>query len=158
MTARQRRFIAEYLASGNGTQAAIRAGYSKHTAKEIASQNLTKPEIAAAIAEKQAEQVKRLEITADMIAAAAWEVAQRALDAVPVRDAKGKIVPGQWTCNLSAATPALALLAKRHREFSDKHEAVNPAEIEELARRYGLDPVAVLAEAEEIVSDDGARS
>ena len=140
MTTRQRRFIAEYLASGNGTQAAIRAGYSKHTAKEIASQNLTKPEIAAAIAEKHAEQVKRLEITAADIARVAWEIAT------------------DTTRPTAARVSALALLARRHPEYSEKHEAVNPAEIEELARRYGLDPVAVLAEAEAIVSDDGARS
>ena len=38
--ARQQRFVDEYLIDLNGTQAAIRAGYSPNTANEIAAQNL----------------------------------------------------------------------------------------------------------------------
>ncbi len=49
LTNKQRVFIAEYLKDFNGTQAAIRAGYSKKTANEIASENLTKPSIKEAI-------------------------------------------------------------------------------------------------------------
>jgi phage terminase small subunit len=45
LTLKQAKFTKEYLKSGNGTQAAIKAGYSKKTAKEIASENLTKPNI-----------------------------------------------------------------------------------------------------------------
>lgn len=45
LTLKQRKFIDEYLIDFNGTQAAIRAGYSKNTAREIASENLTKPNI-----------------------------------------------------------------------------------------------------------------
>lgn len=37
-----RRFVAEYLKDQNGTQAAIRAGYSKRTANEQAARLLTK--------------------------------------------------------------------------------------------------------------------
>jgi phage terminase small subunit len=42
LTLKQEMFCREYLVDLNGTQAAIRAGYSEDTAKEIASQNLTK--------------------------------------------------------------------------------------------------------------------
>jgi len=49
LTARQSRFVDEYVASLNGTQAAIRAGYSRHSARSIACENLKKPEIAAEI-------------------------------------------------------------------------------------------------------------
>ena len=42
MNAKQKRFCDEYLACGNATQAAIRAGYSEKTAKQIGHQNLTK--------------------------------------------------------------------------------------------------------------------
>ena len=48
---KQRRFVAEYLKDQNGTQSAIRAGYSKKTAYAIASENLKKPEIREALAE-----------------------------------------------------------------------------------------------------------
>jgi phage terminase small subunit len=40
LTARQVRFVEEYLTDLNGTKAAIRAGYRKTTARIIASQNL----------------------------------------------------------------------------------------------------------------------
>lgn len=42
LTEKQKRFADEYIKSGNATQAAIKAGYSKKTAKIVASQNLTK--------------------------------------------------------------------------------------------------------------------
>ena len=45
----QRLFAAEYLKDRNGTQAAIRAGYSAKTAYSIAEQLLRKPEIQASI-------------------------------------------------------------------------------------------------------------
>lgn len=54
MTAKQRRFVEEYCAVGNATQAAIRAGYSGRSAHAIGHENLKKVEIRAAI-EKQME-------------------------------------------------------------------------------------------------------
>ena len=43
LTEKELLFIREYCKNGfNGTKAAIKAGYSKNSAKEIASQNLTK--------------------------------------------------------------------------------------------------------------------
>ncbi|MEG2433884.1 MAG: terminase small subunit [Acinetobacter sp.] len=50
LTAKQKRFVDEYLIDSNATQAAKRAGYSEKTAYAIGAENLTKPEIAAAIA------------------------------------------------------------------------------------------------------------
>ena len=45
LTEKQKRFADEYIKSGNATQAAIKAGYSKKTARTIAQQNLTKLDI-----------------------------------------------------------------------------------------------------------------
>ena len=45
LTKKQQRFCDEYLIDMNGTQAAIRAGYSAKTAKQIANENLTKPDV-----------------------------------------------------------------------------------------------------------------
>ena len=50
LTARQQRFVDEYLVDLNATQAAIRAGYSKKTAKSVGHENLTKPDVKAAVA------------------------------------------------------------------------------------------------------------
>ena len=67
LTEHQKRFCDEYLIDLNATQAAIRAGYSKKTAKVIGSENLTKPDIAARIEKRRASQIKRTEITADRV-------------------------------------------------------------------------------------------
>ena len=45
LTQKQETFCRTYFETGNATQSAIVAGYSKHTARYIASENLTKPNI-----------------------------------------------------------------------------------------------------------------
>ena len=45
MTEKQKRFCEEYLIDQNATQAAIRAGYSKRTARQMANRLLTKVDI-----------------------------------------------------------------------------------------------------------------
>ena len=67
LTAKQRFFVDEYLIDLNATQAAIRAGYSKKTARFIGCENLTKPNIAAAIAKKKAERSARVQLEADRV-------------------------------------------------------------------------------------------
>lgn len=42
LTLKQKRFADEYIISGNATEAALSAGYSKKTANRIASENLSK--------------------------------------------------------------------------------------------------------------------
>jgi len=67
LTTRQQVFVEEYLVDLNATQAAIRAGYAKKTARFIACENLTKPNIAAAIAKKKAERSARVQLEADRV-------------------------------------------------------------------------------------------
>lgn len=62
LTAKQLRFVAEYLIDGNGARAARSAGYSEKTARQIATENLSKPYIQAAIAAKQQETAVKLEL------------------------------------------------------------------------------------------------
>lgn len=65
MTEKQKKFCDYYITSGNGAESAIKAGYSKKTARTIANENLTKPYIQEYIEKRQKEtQTKR---TADMI-------------------------------------------------------------------------------------------
>lgn len=52
MTPRQQKFCDEYLISGNATEAAIKAGYSRKTAKQTGSENLSKPDLRAYIDEQ----------------------------------------------------------------------------------------------------------
>ncbi len=67
MTKKLKLFCDEYLIDLNGTQAAIRAGYSPKTAKAIASENLTKPDVRAYIDRKMAERSKRTGVNADRV-------------------------------------------------------------------------------------------
>ncbi len=62
LTTRQARFVEEYLVDLNGSQAAIRTGYSPKAAKEQASRLLTKANVQAVIQRKQAETSIRLQI------------------------------------------------------------------------------------------------
>ena len=65
LTPKQARFVEEYIVDPNATQAAIRAGYSKRTARAIGCENLTKPNIAAEIAKNRAARTVRTQVTAD---------------------------------------------------------------------------------------------
>ena len=67
LTPKQSRFVEEYLVDLNATQAAIRAGYSKRSARIQGHENLTKPHIEAAISAAQQARSKRTEITQDMV-------------------------------------------------------------------------------------------
>ncbi len=64
LTAKQRRFVAEYLVDFNATQASVRAGYSVRTARVIGPENLSKPAIAAAIEAGRAELARKAEMDA----------------------------------------------------------------------------------------------
>ena len=67
LTAKQQRFVDEYLIDLNATQAAIRAGYSARTARSISNENLTKPDIQSAIEKGMKARSSRVEITQDMV-------------------------------------------------------------------------------------------
>ena len=57
LTTKQQKFVTAYVELGNATSAALKAGYSKRTARSIGQENLTKPDIKAAIDER----MKKLE-------------------------------------------------------------------------------------------------
>ena len=52
LTPKQQKFADEYIKTGNATQSAIEAGYSKKTAAVIGAENLIKPNIKSYIAER----------------------------------------------------------------------------------------------------------
>lgn len=65
---RQARFVEEYIANGgNGTQAAIKAGYSARTAGEQAPRLLADVRIATAVAAGRARATERAEVSVDRI-------------------------------------------------------------------------------------------
>lgn len=67
LTLKQTKFVHEYIISGNATDAAIKAGYSKGTARVIGCENLTKPYINVHIAQNRGEITKNYGITEELI-------------------------------------------------------------------------------------------
>jgi len=90
------------------------------------------PKIAPLIAQVQAAVVERLTITAQDIARVAWEIA------------------GDEGIQPAARVSALALLAKRHPEFSEKHEVTGDVRlrVEALAAIATMTPEQMKALAE----------
>jgi len=67
LTAKQESFCQEYMIDLNATQAAIRAGYSEHTAKDIGCQNLAKLNISDRISDLKALRSKKVQVKAEDI-------------------------------------------------------------------------------------------
>ena len=63
MTERQRKFVAEFLKSGNGTQAALRAGYSQNGAAVQATRLLRNANVRSAIEAERAPVLARAKVT-----------------------------------------------------------------------------------------------
>lgn len=132
---KRRRFVTEYLKDQNGTQAAIRAGYSKHTANEQAAELLAIPSIRAAVDEKLEKLQEKVLVSKEFVIGGLKEVAQRCMAHVPVmefdRESKemvqkmkfdevtGKEV-GVYDFDSTGANRSLELLGKHLSLFSDK--------------------------------------
>lgn len=67
LSAKQKRFVEEYLIDLNATQAAVRAGYSCKTAMEQGYQLLQKTSVQQAVSEHMAERSKRTGVNQDRV-------------------------------------------------------------------------------------------
>jgi phage terminase small subunit len=65
LTRKQRRFVDEYLMDLNATQAAIRAGYSTHTAEQQGARLLGNAKVSAAVQAAQNARSTRVRLTQD---------------------------------------------------------------------------------------------
>lgn len=128
LTPRQRRFVDEYLIDLNGTQAAIRAGYSAKTARQIGQKLLTKVDIQQAISAAQAARQERTELTADEVIRDLREVrdvclGRKSVKVVEVVKFEGEATPHEvdsLVFDPAGANKALELLGKHIGMFGDK--------------------------------------
>ena len=123
---RQKIFCNEYLVDFNGTQAAIRAGYSKKTARSIASENLTKPNIQEYLKELIDSRNKRTQITQDDVIADIIKVKDRCMQNEAVLDKEGNET-GIYKFDSNGANKALDMLMKHTGgyETDNKQKAFN---------------------------------
>lgn len=112
LTPKQKAFCDYYLELGNATEAAIKAGYNKKTARQIGSMNLTKVDIKQYIEE-------RLKSIEDARIAKGEEVLQY-LTRVMRGEEKDQF---GLDASLQDRTKCAELLGKRYRLFVDKIEA-----------------------------------
>lgn len=127
LTLKQQRFVDEYIISGNATQAAIKAGYSKKTANRIATENLSKPVIKTAIdqrnAEIQSEKTMDMQEVMELLASIA-----RGETTEEIVTNKGDVI--ETATRNSDKLKALELIGKRFGAWTDKKEISGNLDIE----------------------------
>ena len=129
LTAKQQRFVEEYLIDLNATQAAIRSGYSEKTAQQTGSENLSKPVIADAIAEALSKRSEETKIDAAYVLRQAVKLHERCMQEVdPLVDRRGFQIrddDGNPLFNFNAAGAAKALeLVGKHVDIQAFREQV----------------------------------
>ena len=126
MNDKQKQFCEEYIIDLNGTQAAIRAGYSKKTARAIANELLTKLDIQEYIYELKNKRSERVKYSQDELMRDILEVKNRCMQANPVLDKEGNET-GIWKFDSNGANKALDMLAKHvgFYETDNKQKAFN---------------------------------
>lgn len=117
MTVKMDRFCEEYVIDYNGTEAAVRAGYSEKRAAAQASTLLKREDVMERIAELQKEQAQRLGLSADRVVMELWEIYKRCMQAEPVMewDAEAhSYVPSdaEYTFDANGAVKALKLIGE----------------------------------------------
>lgn len=95
-TARQERFIVEYVANGNATRSAIAAGYSENSARQQGSDLLSNPAVAAEIARRKEavdrKVMKKFEVTREWIVEELAKLARSNMADFTAFDAEGNPV------------------------------------------------------------------
>ena len=150
LTDKQRRFCDEYLVDLNATQAAIRAGYSKRTARQTGTENLSKPYIKEYIEKRMAEKeaaliadqdevlryltaVMRREKCDSVVVTLSQELSKYLPDEngtmrkQTIKDETPKIV--EIPALLKDANKAAELLGKAHGMFADKLDVSGDMEL-----------------------------
>jgi len=108
LTIKQAKFVREYIKTGNGSQSAIKAGYSEKTAGEMAYENLNKPQIKLKIDKVMSELAEKIGMTAEKILLKLNEVLDKDDDKV-----------------LSQRMKAIELAGKHHKLWHDNEHKID---------------------------------
>lgn len=111
LTPRQKRFVEEYLRNGNGTAAAIAAGYSEKTAAGQASRLLKEPAVQEYRMELEKKLFDEMGISDAWIGRRLAEIAERCMQGQPHMswnpETRQKEPDGLWVFDPGGATKAL---------------------------------------------------
>lgn len=127
LTDKQKRFCDEYLIDLNATQAALRAGYSKKTAKQIGQQNLTKLDLENYIDKRMKEKESELvanqdEVLKYLTAVLRGETTAQEIVVEGTGDGCSKAKTMKKAPSEKERLRAAELLGKRYALFTDKVE------------------------------------
>lgn len=152
LTIKQKKFADEYIRSGNATQSAINAGYSKKTARSTGNENLTKPDIKSYIDQRMQELedqsiAKQEEVLKYLTSVMRGEHKEETL----VGAGMGEQVIDDIEVSAKDRIKAAELLGKRYSMWTDKKEV--KATFEGVSK---LDKIIeqLTDEEEEITEDD----
>lgn len=135
LNAKQARFVDEYLVDMNATQAAIRAGYSKKTARQQGARLLSNAAISHEVEKRRHALSEEAKVTVGEIIKRLDEISLRCMQHHPVRDKKGEQVyvltpEGElapaYTFDASGANRSLELIGKHLGAWVEKHEHSGP--------------------------------
>ena len=141
LTEKQKRFADYYIETGNITEAAIKAGYSKKTARVIGQENLQKPAIKSYIDEKlEAMQDERTasakEVLEFLTKSMRGELDEEVVVVEGTGDGTSEARKIKKQIGLRERIKSAELLGKRYRLFTDKVEV------------EGVVPVMIVGESE----------
>lgn len=126
LTAQQEMFCQEYIVDYNGTQAAIRAGYSKKTADVQASKLLRNVKVLSRVRAIQKERLEKLAVTQESVILKLLEIYDRCMQAKPVMEwdynERKYVETGEYAFDSRGALNALEMIGKHLAMFTNKVE------------------------------------
>ncbi len=135
LTVKQQRFADYYIETGNATESAVRAGYSKKTARVIGQENLTKPAIKNYIDERMSELADKRVAKQEEILETLTKILRGEEDGTAlVGVGMGEQEVRQVKPTLAEKIKAAELLGKRYTLWTDKQqvESITPVFIEDV--------------------------
>lgn len=130
LTPKKKRFAEEYLVDLNATQAAIRAGYSAHSAKEQGHRLLTDDHVKAIVQQHQKSLSIKAQISKESLLADLEYLKEKNKDANPMVTLKAVELQSRL---LGLFTDKLEINVSSHRRIIDqiKMRQVNPIKVDE---------------------------
>lgn len=126
LTVKQQRFADYYIETGNATESAVRAGYSKKTARVIGQENLTKPAIKNYIDERMSELADKRVAKQEEILETLTKILRGEEDGTAlVGVGMGEQEVRQVKPTLAEKIKAAELLGKRYTLWTDKQQVEN---------------------------------
>lgn len=142
LTEKQKRFCEEFMIDLNGTQAAIRAGYSENSANVIASQNLSKLNVQQYLSELKQKRAESLNIDNQWVLKRFIDISERCMQAEPVLiNENGQWVEsGEYKFDASNANKATEMIGKHLGFFEKDNNQLKPKQTTVINLGSGVKP------------------